>query len=46
MPSQQGLQLHRELVKSLENAREKAEMLEKGELADSIEENLLEAEKI
>lgn len=46
MASQQGLQLHQELVKSLENAREKAEMLGEGELADSIEENLMEAESL
>lgn len=46
MPSQQGLQTHRELVKSLENALEKAEMLGAGELADSIGEDLTEAEKL
>jgi type II secretory pathway component PulF len=46
MSSQSGLELHRELVKSLENAKEKAEMLECGELADSIEEDLMEAAKL
>lgn len=46
MPSQQGLKLHRELVKSLDNAKEKAEMMGKDELVESIEEDLAEAESL
>jgi len=46
MPPRSSMQNHRELVKSLENALEKAEMLELDDLSESIGEDLAEAESL